>query len=186
MSSIPPQLTSALSEARGHLGLLAPVRLLRAVYNPFLDLVFPPRCAGCGRVDWHWCARCQAELDGEPFPAYVPPLPPLVGMAASAAHDGLVQRVIWSLKYENARAAALPLGQRLARRLALLRWPVDVIAPVPMHSSRLKARGYNQADLIAASALPPRRSAWGAKRASAMFRMPLLPMPHRYQGARCC
>jgi ComF family protein len=44
---------------------------------------------------------------------------------------------------------AMPLGDRLAVRLAALHWPVDVIVPVPLHPARLAERGYNQSALLA-------------------------------------
>ncbi|HEV3096187.1 MAG TPA: double zinc ribbon domain-containing protein, partial [Candidatus Dormibacteraeota bacterium] len=31
-----------------------------------LDLIFPPRCGGCGREGTGWCARCAASV--EPVP----------------------------------------------------------------------------------------------------------------------
>lgn len=136
-------------EARGQPGLLAPHRLARQWAAALADLVFPPRCAGCGRVDTPWCGRCQAELDAVQRPPFVPPLEPLSGMAATAMHTGKIQQAIWSLKYENARDLAAPLGSRLADHLRLLNWPVECVVPVPMHASRLAERGYNQAQLVA-------------------------------------
>ncbi|MBI5669015.1 MAG: ComF family protein [Chloroflexi bacterium] len=137
------------TEARGHPGLFAPKRLVHTALAAILDLVFPPRCTGCGRVDTIWCDRCQRELELIPPPRHVQPLPPLSGMASTGVHDGKIQQAIWSLKYENARALAEPLGERLAAYFAGLTWPVDLIAPVPMHASRLAERGYNQAHLLA-------------------------------------
>lgn len=57
--------------------------------------------------------------------------------------------MLWSLKYENNRHLAIPLGERLAAAYSDLDWPVDFIIPVPMHAQRLKSRGYNQAGLLA-------------------------------------
>lgn len=137
------------NEARGHPGLFAPERLAHQTLRLITDLVFPPRCAGCGRVDTVWCSRCQHELEQIPFPNHVPPLTPLSGMASTGVHDGKIQQAIWSLKYENGRQLATPLGARLSQQLASLDWPVNCIIPVPMHSERLAERGYNQAQLLA-------------------------------------
>jgi ComF family protein len=133
-------------EAQPLPGLFAPKRLWSAV----VDLLFPPRCSGCGRVDSHWCSRCQAELDALPPPRYIQPRPPLAGITATAVHDGIIQRAVWSLKYQNGQHMALPLGERIARRLAGQNWTFDRIIPVPLHTKRLKERGYNQSQLLAA------------------------------------
>lgn len=149
-------------EARGHPGLFAPERLVRGALTAALDLIFPPRCAGCGRVDTHWCDRCQHDLERTPPPRHVHPLEPLSGMASTGVHDGKIQQAIWSLKYENARALAVPLGERLAACLTELDWAVDVIAPVPMHASRLAERGYNQAQLLAEQVARQTALPWAA------------------------
>jgi ComF family protein len=115
-----------------------------------LDLLFPPRCAGCAKVDWHWCAVCQQAVDQIPFP----PLPrlsaesPLAAVATTGIHEGKLQDAIWSLKYANAPALAEPLGQRMARRLAALDWTIDMLVPVPLHTRRLQERGYNQSQRL--------------------------------------
>jgi ComF family protein len=127
----------------------APDRLLRGAWALLIDLLFPPRCSGCGRVDTDWCDRCQSELERTPFTPHVRPLKPLDGMASTAVHEGIVQRAIWSLKYENARSLAVPLAERLVAHLQTLNWKFDMIVPVPMHVGRLLERGYNQAQLLA-------------------------------------
>lgn len=141
--------TALTQEAQAPPGLPASVRSARALLALALDLVFPPRCAGCGRVDARWCSRCQRALDAVPLAARVTPLPPLAAAAATGAHDGLLQRAVWALKFDNSRFMADPLGDRLASRLDALSWPVDIVAPVPLHPARLAERGYNQSQLLA-------------------------------------
>ncbi|NWG17873.1 MAG: ComF family protein [Chloroflexi bacterium] len=130
-------------------GIFAPGSLPRRLSASLLDLIFPPSCAGCGRVDCRWCDRCQTDLEQIPPPQVVRPLPPLSGMASTAVHEGKVQQAIWSLKYENAPYLSQPLGDRLANHLRRLDWPVSCVVPVPMHAHRLAERGYNQAQLLA-------------------------------------
>lgn len=134
------------AEARSGLLLSTAQRLL----NAGLDLLFPPRCAGCGRVDTVWCRRCQAEIDEIPHRNNIRTLAPLSASAATGVHEGKLQEAVQALKYENARALSLPLGQRLATCLAQLEWTIDMIVPVPLHTSRLKERGYNQAQVLGA------------------------------------
>lgn len=142
--------TSGTPEAQAQPGLLASDGAVRRWLGLALDLVFPPRCAGCGRVDVRWCARCQRSLDAVPLTALVTPHPPLADAAATGPHEGLLQRAVWALKFDNGRHLAGPLSDRLAARLRTLAWPADaVIVPVPLHPSRLAERGYNQSQLLA-------------------------------------
>jgi hypothetical protein len=43
-----------------------------------LDLLFPPRCAGCGRGGQWFCPQCQAEIMRVPSRLAVPE--PLAGL----------------------------------------------------------------------------------------------------------
>jgi ComF family protein len=70
-------------------------------------------------------------------------------MASTGVHESKIQQAIWSLKYENGRPLAEPLGERLAQHLMHLEWVIDQIVPVPMHAHRQAERGYNQAQLLA-------------------------------------
>ncbi len=137
------------TEAQLPLGLLASHSRFGRWLNFGLDLLFPPRCAGCGRVDTVWCARCQAEFEAAPLLEHCVEHPPLSAVTATASHTGKIQQMIWSLKYENASHLAVPLANRLAARLAQLDWTFDMLIPVPLHSIRLLERGYNQSQLLA-------------------------------------
>ena len=67
------------------------------------------------------------------------------------AYDGPMVRAITLLKYH----AVTPLAGWFAARLAELvarqakAFVADVVVPVPLHATRLRERGYNQAELIA-------------------------------------
>ena len=135
-------------EAQISSGLLAPKRLLRQLLDVSVDLLFPPRCAGCGRVDSMWCEHCQDALDATFFPPRVAPLLPFEGIASTAVHQGVIREAVQGLKYGNAPVLAVSLGERLVKQLSNMNWSVDVIVPVPLHSTRLAERGYNQAQLL--------------------------------------
>lgn len=138
-------------EAQPIPGLLLSKSPLQQSIEAILDLLFPPRCAGCDKVDVSWCAACQSELDSLPFPPprQMGPDSPLQVVAATGPHNGKLQAAIWSLKFENGRTLAAPLGQRISRRLEALGWAVDLIIPVPLSKKRLHQRGYNQSELMA-------------------------------------
>lgn len=67
------------------------------------------------------------------------------------AYEGELRRLIVLLKYSGVRPLAQPLGGWLA--LVLLQHPplaeVDALVPVPLHRRQQRARGYNQAGLLA-------------------------------------
>lgn len=138
-----------LTEAQSPPGLLASHSRFGRWLNFGLELLFPPRCVGCGRVDTVWCARCQAEFEAAPLLEHCVEHPPLSAVAATASHTDKIQQMIWSLKYENATHLAAPLASRMAARLTQLNWTFDTIIPVPLHSIRLMERGYNQSQLLA-------------------------------------
>lgn len=127
-----------------------PIRArLRAGWHALLDLVFPPQCAGCQRVDTLWCADCQAQLAALPLPPRQHSAPaPFAALANSGAHEGLLRRALLALKFENSPQLAEPLGARLAQLVSRECWATDLLAPVPLHPSRERERGYNQAQLI--------------------------------------
>ena len=137
-----------LQEALVSPGLLAPKPLLKQLFNISIDLLFPPRCAGCGRVDSVWCENCQEELEDTLFPDRVAPLAPFTGIASTAVHQGIIREAVQGLKYGDARLLAVPLGERLVTQLHRMNWTIDMIVPVPLHTTRLAERGYNQAQLL--------------------------------------
>ncbi len=143
-----PTTSLSLAEARVDAGLLRYKRLRQWV-DDALTLIFPPRCAGCGRVDTVWCARCQREIDLVPFVHKANRFDSLTAWAATGVHEAVLQNAVQALKYERALGVAEPLGQRLAHCAVDLAWAFDLIVPVPLHEERRRSRGYNQAELMA-------------------------------------
>ncbi len=128
----------------------------------FLDLLFPPRCVGCRQMGTWICSSCLDRV-GRRGPSCErcgrPPAPglcrscredwPLTGLQAPFFFEGVVQKAVHELKYRGRRVLAEPLGELLAAHLAALSWPTSAIAPIPLHRERERARGYNQAVLLA-------------------------------------
>ncbi len=71
-------------------------------------------------------------------------------MRAVGYLEGALQTAIHRFKYSNLRPLAAPLGKLASDYLIGHRLPVDTVVPVPLHSRRLRERGYNQAALLAA------------------------------------
>lgn len=66
-------------------------------------------------------------------------------------HSDPVSGAVYRFKYNNKRSYAGIFAEELARRYGeqLKIWKIDEIIPIPLHSSRKRKRGYNQAELIA-------------------------------------
>lgn len=124
-----------------------------------LDLLLPPACAGCGRFGHLVCNDCLAGFRAATAPddRFMAPDPgTIVGDALALAiaaftHDGNLRRALQRLKYGGNAGIAVPLARAAAPALeALTRvcGPLPLI-PVPVHTARLRQRGYNQAGLLA-------------------------------------
>lgn len=64
---------------------------------------------------------------------------------ALGPYDGVLRCAILALKYANATTIGETLGDLLAQTSACIG---DVLVPVPLHVSRLRKRGYNQAEML--------------------------------------
>jgi ComF family protein len=122
-----------------------------------LDLAFPATCAGCGREGQPLCERCLPALDarldlpgGTPIGLPVALPAPLLQLEWCAPFTGPVRDALHQLKYASERRLATPLGAAVARRWARVGTGATVVVPVPVHADRERARGYDQATLIAA------------------------------------
>ncbi|MFN8629612.1 MAG: ComF family protein [Chloroflexota bacterium] len=138
-----------------------------------LDLALPPVCAGCGDEGEALCGRCRPALDvrlalaaGTPLGLPEGPPDPLVRLEWCAPFAGAVRHALHALKYAGERRLAVPLGEAVAARWAGSGGGGDLLVPVPVHATRRRERGYDQAELIAAVA---------ARR----LRLPMLPAVER-------
>jgi predicted amidophosphoribosyltransferase len=100
-----------------------------------------PRCARChfprgtGRAPSASCLECAG------WPAA------LAAARTSAVLEPPADALVHALKYGGWRALAAPLGERMAR---ICPPPAGaLVVPVPTTPGRARARGYNQADLLA-------------------------------------
>lgn len=117
----------------------------------WLRLLLPRSCPGCGGqlgAERGLCAGCRAGLRvrvESHSPLVGRPLPHLVTLGR---YQGTVRRAVRALKYGGAQEVALPLGQALAAGVPA-EWGVVAVVPVPLHRTRQRQRGYNQAELLA-------------------------------------
>ena len=160
----------------------AVARVLRSPVDFLSCVVYPTRCALCGSflpqfLSVPICATCWSEIPraagsacqrcGDALSAsassevalcracrLVPP--PFERAAAAAIYDGRMRDAIHAFKYRKLKPAARPLGRLLASAIAQLadQAPGELlVVPVPLHRSKLRGRGFNQARTLAAEAL---------------------------------
>jgi len=137
-----------------------------------VDTLLPPRCLGCGRTidaNGALCATCWQAISflgppccarcGLPF-AYDMGAEAVCAACAAASpafdraravlrYDDASRRLILALKHGDKLHGVPALGGWLARAGADLLAEADVIAPVPLHWTRLFARRYNQSAVLA-------------------------------------
>ena len=124
---------------------------LFALKNFVLDLIFPPVCLNCGRVDWRFCEACQKQVLELPILPHPIELSPLSGVLTTAKHEGILENAVQALKYNEALYLAPLFAQRMALALKSTNWTFDTVIPIPLSSLRMKERGYNQAREISQS-----------------------------------
>lgn len=145
---------------------------LQALRRAAFDLIFPPTCMVCKRTGTLLCPSCAQTarplgnkvcmVCGRPQPAPVGQCPtcsqqdwPLIDVARAAAfHAGPVRAGIHQLKYGGVRDTAPILARYLVAAFQLEPWAqlhIDAVIPAPLHSARLRTRGYNQSELLAAA-----------------------------------
>lgn len=121
-----------------------------------LDLLLPPICPGCGREGRVLCADCAPWLErrrdeppGVPFGLAWPLPDGLVQLEWCAAFSGPVRAAIHAHKYRGERRLADPLGAAMADRWRRAGTGGDLIVHVPVHGSKLRERGFDQAQDLA-------------------------------------
>ncbi len=125
-------------------------RLSALAATAVLDLLFPPRCAGCRREGPYLCERCLAGLPELPLVVSTSVGGALDAVLAPFPMDGVAREAVHRLKYRGVRAIAPEMGRLLADRVSGALSRIDVVVAVPLHKRRLRRRGYNQAELLAA------------------------------------
>ncbi len=134
-----------------------------SLWNSIINLLFPPSCIRCDKEGRWLCASCEAAL-----PLALIRWCPFCGSAEDTSHlqshalpfDALytflryqepwVASTVRSLKYDGVVGMATTLSALLAQRL-----PESVgggteilVTAIPMHRSRERKRGFNQAEAL--------------------------------------
>jgi ComF family protein len=147
---------------------------VKQLLSALLDVILPPLCHICHSFipdagSLHICQNCRDTL-----PLVVPPLCPVCGIPFTgvgsnhpcghcithpphfdAAHanflyEGPIRKLIHAFKYSRSIHLRYPLALLTAEGLktALSEHAPHLIVPIPLHKSRLRQRGFNQAVLL--------------------------------------
>ncbi len=123
----------------------------RGCWHSIVEFV-PPLCRHCGEPLPSWrkvslaearCPRCRRRDSSLSYARAIGP------------HDGPLKGIVQALKYHHCESLAAGLGDRMRRAGPDLLAACDVVVPVPLHPRRQRARGFNQAELLANALGPP-------------------------------
>ncbi len=139
--------------------------------DAILNLVYPQSCVLCGArvLERRWsaaCPECWSKLEAIPRPFCLQcgvPAPaietlcgacrrgdPAFDLARSLfVFNDAMRGIIHHLKYSARVSLAKPLRRALQDCLASEGFRANIVVPVPLHRSRARERGFNQAELIA-------------------------------------
>jgi len=145
-------------------------------FQTALRLVYPPRCLSCGGLverEFGLCATCWrdtafigglvCDLCGVPLPGEAPPQEvvhcddcmriarPWVRGRAAVLYNQTGRRLVLALKHGDRQDIAQPAAGWMARAATPILLPDMLIAPVPLHWTRMLRRRYNQSALLSAA-----------------------------------
>ena len=145
--------------------------ILAQMLRPALDIVLPKRCQSCGVITppggmfcgacWQkmhflvppWCATCAVPFAYEQVgdarcASCLATAPQHDGIRAVVGYDDVSRQVALKLKYGGKIGLAKMIAAQMLRHR-----PEDtdgmIVAPVPLHWTRLWSRSFNQSALIA-------------------------------------
>lgn len=112
--------------------------------RPKLRYVSEPYCKKCGKplalAEQEYCGDCSRRRH-----VYDAGL-------ALFCYQGEARKSVERFKFKNKREYAEFYAEEMVKRLGrqIAGWEAEVLVPVPVHRSRLRERGYNQAAVLAA------------------------------------
>lgn len=135
----------------------------------FLDFIFPKRCVGCGKVGGYFCQACKGKIRVvESNEAICPVCEKLAiggathprcqakyapdGLTSFFRYDGAVRKAVKSIKYRYVSDLArefislIPLSS--SNLPSIIYDQRSILVPIPLHPSRYRHRGFNQAEVL--------------------------------------
>lgn len=136
-----------------------------------LDFIFPKKCVGCGKFGDYICTDCFIKISFETesiclvcnrqavngithpgcYSKYT-----IDGMLASIVYRNISKRLIYAFKYKPYLADLEKMlvdffyeGLIQKEQFHKILQKDTVLVPVPLHSKKMRERGYNQAEILA-------------------------------------
>lgn len=138
--------------------------ILKGGWNGLLDLFFPPCCVLCGKLlekeEKYLCADCLSKLPrtdtaehrANRLEALFANVDKMLRGAAFCyyTHDSDFRRLIHLVKYAGKAELGEYLGELAGHEMSVSGFfnGIDCLVPVPLHTKRLRRRGFNQAEYI--------------------------------------
>ncbi len=135
-----------------------------------LDILFPKRCLECGLIGVYICSKCQKSYEyikqdycivcerpadlGKTHPA-CSKFSPIDHYLGILKYRGVTRKIVKNIKYRGAsdifHEFFLSLNVGVMQKYSSFRqiFRDGCIQPIPLHENREKARGFNQAEIIA-------------------------------------
>lgn len=137
-----------------------------------LDLIFPRRCVSCGKIGNYFCKKCitkiefvtqsicpvcvKPAIDGMTHPRCQTKYS-LDGLISFFRYDGIIRKAIKTVKYRFVSDLAKEFIT-LIPQTSLTQLIMDsrsgqsdnstMLIPIPLYPSRMKFRGFNQAEVL--------------------------------------
>ncbi len=128
-----------------------------------LDFIFPRRCVSCGKLGRYFCLKCVGKIDSR-IPTICPVCdrPSISGFTHARCqtkytldarisffyYEGVIRDGIKALKYRFVSDLAHDLINLIPQDSLSLIPKSSVLVPIPLHSSRMRFRGFNQAEIL--------------------------------------
>ena len=148
-------------------------KLLQRVKSAILNILFPIECLGCGRENGWLCDGCANKIKYnledmcvvcKEFSQFslthrrCQKRTSLDGLIIACSFDDrLLRNIIYRFKYNFVKDLAQGLSQILINKILLAKQQGNsflfkydlIVVPVPIHTRRLRWRGFNQSELLA-------------------------------------
>jgi len=144
--------------------------IIKKIFSPLLDLIFPKQCLGCKKEGCFLCENCYQSIEINPGNECVVCEKKVNiqnqicanclenycfdSIFVMGKYEGLIKNLIGAIKFDYIEDISEKLAQIFAKSLdkAQLADKLNgqLIMAVPLHKKRFLERGFNQSELIAA------------------------------------
>lgn len=136
------------------------------IHTLFLDILFPVECLACGSENEWLCDKCLSNIklqteqtcplcekvstpDGRTCFACKKNSSLDALLVCASYREKIISKTVHNFKYRFVENLSVPLGKIMVQKIAYSDIPLpDLLLPIPLHSKRLRWRGFNQASLL--------------------------------------